>query len=91
MVSGAGTLSFVMQLEARKMVVRLLTPVMDGVGAAPRLIGHMIRGDDERLLADDECSSKGGMPERRAVDISEGEMEFCTTEWRSLGTCLTAW
>ncbi|VDO89955.1 unnamed protein product [Heligmosomoides polygyrus] len=60
---GAGTLSIMMQLETRKMAVCLLTPVMDGVGAVPKMIGPMIREDDERHLAYDERSSKGGMTE----------------------------
>lgn len=41
----------------------LLMLVTDGVGAAPKMIGLMISGDDERPLADDEHSSKGGKPE----------------------------
>lgn len=56
---GARTLSFVMQLEARKMAMSLLTPEMNEEGAVPKMIDPMIREDDE----DDERSSKGGAPE----------------------------
>lgn len=37
--------------------------VMDGVDAASKMIGPTIRRDDERPLADDKRSSKGGKPE----------------------------